>query len=109
MPQEHSFVFHLVEATLWEQNTASGGTYYPPTYEVDRFTHGTSNPQKLLNVANHFYLDVKGQWHCLRMTVESLKTPGVETTFEAAANQLGYQPGFRCARKMTCSRAYTAA
>jgi len=89
MPQEHPFVFHLMQATLWDQNTASGGTYYPPTYEVDGFTHGTSNPQKLLNVANHFYLDVKGQWYCLHMTVESLKASGVETTFEAAANQLG--------------------
>jgi uncharacterized protein (DUF952 family) len=89
MPQEHPFVFHLVQATLWNQNLESDGTYYPSTYEVDGFTHGTSNPQKLLNVANHFYLDVKGQWYCLRMTVESLKASGVETTYEAAANQQG--------------------
>ena len=89
MPQEHPFVFHLVQATLWDQNIACDGTYYPPTYEVDGFTQGTSNPQKLLKVANHFYLDVKGQWYCLRMTVESLKTSGVETTYEGAVNQSG--------------------
>ena len=89
MPQEHPFVFHLVQATLWDQNIASDGTYYPPTYEVDGFIHGTSNPQKLLKVANHFYLDVKGRWYCLRMTVKSLQASGVETTYEGAANQSG--------------------
>ena len=60
MSQEHPFVFHLVQATLWDQTIASEGTYYPPTYEVDGFTHGSSNPQKLLTVANHFYPDVPG-------------------------------------------------
>ena len=89
MPQEYPFVFHLVQATLWNQNIETDGTYYPSNYEVDGFIHGTSNPQKLLNVANHFYLDVKGQWYCLRMTVESLKASGVETTYEGATNQAG--------------------
>ena len=94
MPQEHPFVFHLVQATLWDQNIASDGTYYPPTYEVDGFTHGTSNPQKLLNVANHFYPDVKGDWYCLRMTAESLKTSGVETVYEGTAPVGDIQPDF---------------
>jgi uncharacterized protein (DUF952 family) len=89
MPQEHPFVFHLVQARVWDQNIESDATYYPSTYEVDGFTPGTSNPQRLLSVANHFYLDVKGQVYCLRMTVESLKASGVETTFEGAANQQG--------------------
>ena len=94
MPQEHPFVFHLVQATLWDQNIKSDGTYYPPTYEVDGFTHGTSNPQKLLNVANHFYPDVQGDWYCLRMTVESLKTSGVETVYEGTAPVGDIQPDF---------------
>ena len=94
MPQEHPFVFHLVQATLWDQNIASDSTYYPPTYEVDGFTHGTSNPQKLLNVANHFYPDVQGDWYCLRMTVESLKTSGVETVYEGTAPVGDIQPDF---------------
>jgi hypothetical protein len=78
VPLEHPFVFHLVQATLWDQTIASDGTYYPPTYEVDGFTHGNSNRQKLLTVANHFYPDVPGHWYSLRMTVESLKASGVE-------------------------------
>ena len=94
MPQEHPFVFHLVQATLWDQNITSDGTYYPPTYEVDGFTHGTSNPQKLLNVANHFYPDVQGDWYCLRMTVESLKTSGVETVYEGTVPVGDIQPDF---------------
>ena len=89
MPQEYPFVFHLVQAALWNQKTQNDGTYYPPTYEVDGCTHATSNPQKLLNVANHFYLDVKGEWYCLRMTVESLKASGVETTYDDAVTQQG--------------------
>jgi len=94
MPQEHPFVFHLVQATLWNQNIESNGTYYPPTYEVDGFTHGTSNPKKLLNVANHFYPDVQGHWYCLRMTVESLKASGVETVYEGTAPVGDIQPDF---------------
>jgi uncharacterized protein (DUF952 family) len=89
MPQKYPFVFHLAQATLWTQNIESDGTYYPPSYKVDGFIHGTSNPQKLLNVANHFYIGVKGPWYCLRMTAESLKASGVETTYEGAANELG--------------------
>lgn len=94
MSQEHPYVFHLVQATLWDQNIAIDGTYYPPTYEVDGFTHGTSNPQKLLNVANHFYPDVQGHWYCLRMTVESLKASGVETVYEGTAPVGDIQPDF---------------
>ena len=89
MTQEHPFVFHLVETTVWDQSIQSDATYYPSSYEADGFTHGTSNPDKLLSVANHFYLNVIGQLYCLRMTVESLKASGVETTFEGAANQQG--------------------
>ena len=82
---EHPYVFHLVQAALWDATVAEDTTYYPPTYEADGFTHGTSNPNKLLNVANHFYPDVPGDWYCLRMTVDSLKQTGVETVYEGTA------------------------
>ena len=64
---------------------ASNSAYFPPTYEVDGFTHGTSNPAKLLPVANHFYPEVTGDWYCLRMTVDSLAATGVETVYEGTA------------------------
>ncbi len=49
---DHPFVFHLVQASLWDETVAADSTYYPPTYDIDGFTHGTANPQKLLAVAN---------------------------------------------------------
>lgn len=90
----HPYVFHLVQATLWDAAVASGTVYYPPTYQVDGFTHGTSNPDKLLNVANHFYPEVEGQWYCLRMTVDSLAQTGVTTIFEGTAPVGDIQPDF---------------
>ena len=95
MPKtDHPYVFHLVQASLWDAAVASGKTYFPPTYAVDGFTHGTSNPEKLLAVANHFYPEVEGDWYCLRMTVESLSAAGVETVFEGTAPVGDIQPDF---------------
>ncbi|MEN7343552.1 MAG: DUF952 domain-containing protein [Pseudomonadota bacterium] len=82
---KHPYLFHLVQADLWEAAVASDTLYFPPTYEQDGFTHATANPDLLLNVANHFYTDVPGEWLCLRMTVESLQTGGIEVVFEGTA------------------------
>ena len=94
MHTDHPFVFHLVQASLWEETIESGGVYYPPTYDIDGFTHGTANPEKLLAVANHFYPDVEGDWYCLRMTVESLEATGVSTVYEGTAPVGDIQPDF---------------
>ena len=40
-------VFHLVQVSLWEESIRQAG-FITPTYEQDGFTHGTSNPEKLL-------------------------------------------------------------
>ncbi len=85
MRSDHPQVYHLVQAQLWEPVVEASGIYYPPTYSIDGFTHGTSNPDKLLSVGNHFYRDVPGKWYCLRMTVESLASTGAETIFEGTA------------------------
>ena len=81
----HPFVYHMVQTGLWKAAVAANEVYYPPTYEVDGFTHGTSNPAKLLDVANHFYRDVPGEWLCLQMTVDSLAAAGIVTVFEGTA------------------------
>lgn len=91
---EHPYVFHLVQAKLWDPAVANNETYYPPTYDVDGFTHGTANPAKLLAVANHFYPQVQGNWYCLQMTVESLRDAGVKTIFEGTAPVGDKQPDF---------------
>lgn len=93
-PTGFPYVFHMVQARLWDQVVADDATYYPPTYEADGFTHGTSNPAKLMNVANHFYPDVPGKWYCLRMTVESLAATGVTTIFEGTAPVGDIPPDF---------------
>lgn len=85
------YVYHLVQKTLWDQAVATDRTYYPPTYEQDGFTHATANPAMLMNVANHFYKDVAGDWLCLQMTRESLRSQGVNMVFEGTA-PVGDQP-----------------
>ena len=82
---EHPYLFHLIQADLWEAAVSSNSVYFPPTYEQDGFTHATANPKLLLNVANHFYQEVPGKWMCLRMTVDSLSTAGTEVVFEGTA------------------------
>jgi uncharacterized protein (DUF952 family) len=91
---DYHYVYHLVQARLWDPVVESDGTYYPPTYEADGFTHATANPAALMNVANHFYKDVEGQWYCLRMTEESLADTGVETIWEGTAPVGDIEPEF---------------
>jgi len=79
---EYKTLYHLVQLELWETAKASGATYYPPTYEQEKFTHATANPEYLIGVANHFYKSVGTTWLCLEMTIESLAGAGVQTIFE---------------------------
>lgn len=91
---DYPYVYHLVQARLWDPLVANDGTYYPPTYEADGFTHATANPAALMNVANHFYKGVEGTWYCLRMTEESLAATGVETIWEGTAPVGDIEPEF---------------
>ena len=50
---KHTNIYHLVQKPLWEKCQAENKTYYPPTYEVDGFTHATADPAFLIGVANH--------------------------------------------------------
>ncbi len=91
---KYPYIFHLVQKDLWEQTIADGSTYYPPTYSQDKFTHATANPDFLLIIGNHFYQDVKGDWLCLRMSVDTLQTNGVQTIFEGTEPVGDKQPDF---------------
>ena len=92
--QQYPYVFHLVQMDLWNASLESGETYYPPTFEVDGFTHGTANPSYLLSIGNHFYKQTTGEWGLLKMTVDSLQSTGVETLFEGTAPVGDIQPDF---------------
>ena len=94
MTTKHPFVFHLVQESLWQRAVSTGEIYYPPTYAQDGFTHGTANPELLLNVANHFYKDVPGSWLCLKMTAASLNVSGVEVVYEGTAPVGDREPDF---------------
>ncbi len=60
-------------------------TYFPPTYDQDGFTHGTGEAAKLLDVANHFYRENKGEWVCLEMPEHQLNDSGAIVRYEPAA------------------------
>lgn len=79
------YIFHLALVDDWQRAIDDNAIYYPPTYEADGFTHGTSEAKRLIDVANHFYQDSKGDWLCLRMTEQSLADAGIEVRFEAPA------------------------
>jgi len=82
---KYPYIYHLVQKALWDKALESNTTYFPPTYSQDKFTHATANPDFLLTIGNHFYQDVKGEWLCLRASVDSLAATGVRTVFEGTA------------------------
>ena len=82
---KYPYVYHLVQKSMWDEALKTNTTYFPPTYTQDNFTHATANPDFLLTIGNHFYQEVKGDWLCLRMSVDSLAATGVQTIFEGTA------------------------
>lgn len=83
--EKYPYIYHLVQKVLWDKAVEENSTYFPPTYSQDNFTHATANPDFLLTIGNHFYTHVKGEWRCLRMSVDSLSATGVQTIFEGTA------------------------
>lgn len=72
----------MVVLERWNAEKATGKPYFPPTYEQDGFIHLTADPNLLLEVANHFYTEVPGEWVVLQLDPTKLKA---EVKFEAAA------------------------
>jgi len=83
--KRHPFLFHVAQKMFWDQAKKTGQTYFPPTYEADGFTHMTADPTKLVEVLNHFYKGVAGDWVCLKTNADTLRGAGIELTFEATA------------------------
>ncbi len=76
-------LFHLTPAERWRR--VGDDTYYPPTYEQDGFIHATSDASVLINIANHFYADIDGDWLCLETTVADVEAAGIKVLFEPPA------------------------
>jgi uncharacterized protein (DUF952 family) len=75
-------LFHLVPRAVWE-SLQSNDIYYPATYEKDGFTHLTADPALLLEVANHFYTGIEGDFIVLELDTRTLNTG--EVKYEPAA------------------------
>jgi uncharacterized protein (DUF952 family) len=81
----HSDVlYHMCQKSLWEEAVQSGNAYFPPTFDADGFTHATAVPQRLIDTANHFYTDTKGDWICLELSRSALEILGIKTKDEEA-------------------------
>ena len=75
----------MAPSSQWEAAKASGGAYFPATFEADGwFTHATAVPSRLITTANHFYQGVTGEWVCLRFTRTALKKCGIMVKDEEA-------------------------
>lgn len=84
--RRHPYLYHCAQRGLWEAAKASNEVYYPPTFKADgNFTHATADGSRLVEVLNHFYKAVPGDWVCLKMTRDSLASAGIDVTFEATA------------------------
>jgi len=77
-------LYHMCEKRLWDAAKTAGAAYYPPTFEADGMTHATSDPVRLLTIANHFYTDRPGDWVCLVFRVSALRKCGIIVKEEEA-------------------------
>jgi uncharacterized protein (DUF952 family) len=87
-------IYHMCQKSLWEEAVSAGKAYYPPTFEQDGFfTHATGVPERLLDLANHFYKTVPGEWICVELSCSALKgKAGIVTKFEEAKPVGSTQP-----------------
>ena len=93
-------LFHLVPTDVWNA-LSSGDTYFPATYDSDGFTHLTANPALLLEVANHFYTDIPGNFVVLELDERLLAAEN--------AGAVKYEPAAPVGDKDTKAEGYAAA
>lgn len=68
-------IYHMTERNYYNEQLASNnGYYFPPTYKQDRFIHATADANLLLGVGNNFYKDNLGDWICLELDTQLLKS-----------------------------------
>ena len=77
-------LYHMAQMALWEAAKSGNEAYYPPTFDVDGFTHATSVASRLITTANHFYQDSPGEWVCLCLSRSGLRRAGIVVCDEEA-------------------------
>lgn len=76
-------IYHMCQKDIWEESIAQGEAYFPPTFQQDGyFTHASAVASRLIDTANHFYKETKGEWICIELSVSALKKLGIVTRFE---------------------------
>ena len=75
-------LYHLLPAAEWEASQAAGKGYTPKTYEQDGFVHLSADADALVDIGNHFYRSVLGDFLVLSLDASKLTAP---VRWEAAA------------------------
>ena len=81
-------LYHLCEKSLYEEALKSQKAYFPPTFDQEKFTHTTSDPELLLPIANEFYQGIKGDFILLWIDQEKIK---YEVKYEAPLPLPGFE------------------
>mmetsp|Transcript_11592 Transcript_11592/g.17617 ORF Transcript_11592/g.17617 Transcript_11592/m.17617 type:complete len:145 (+) Transcript_11592:25-459(+) len=79
---KNAVIYHMTERQDFESQVSRDQVYFPPTYEQDGFVHATAEPSFLLGVGNLFYKDKVGDWICLEIDCQKLKS---RVVYEPAA------------------------
>jgi Protein of unknown function (DUF952) len=77
-------IYHMCPAKAF---AAAKLTYFPPTYDDDKFTRAIHDPSRLIETANCFYQKssrADEEWVCLQIDTMSLRVDGIEVTMEAS-------------------------
>jgi len=91
-------VYHMCLRKTWDDAVSNRrSAYFPPTFAEDGyFTHATSDPMLLLDVANRFYKSSStapgDDWICVALSCSELARNGIATRWERPM-PVGGDPG----------------
>lgn len=71
-------IYHMCEKRDWDEAVEERGAYFPPTFHKDgKFTRASVFKEGLVDVANHFYKSIEGEWICLELNLKLLLDMGI--------------------------------
>jgi hypothetical protein len=81
-------IYHMCEKKDWDEAVKDRGAYFPPTFHKDgKFTRASVFKEGLIDVANHFYKAIEGEWICLELNLKLLLDLGVVILPQEEANE----------------------
>jgi len=82
---DKDILYHMCMKLRWKDAVDKDIAYFPPTFEADGgFTHATADPKRLIETANNFYTETKGDWICLQLSRSAFEKIGIKTKDEEA-------------------------